>query len=64
MNTYRVTLIYQNIESGGSTRYRSVYYVEASGEATALRNGLERLGCNRDGRLYSSQVSQIFVSKF
>ena len=56
MSSYQVKFVYQNIESGGSTRFRSSYVVEADSKAEALRKGLKRLGCNRDGALYSSSV--------
>lgn len=59
MNTYRVVFIHQNIESGGSTRYRFVRTFEAVNEVSALEEGLKRLGCNLDGKLYSSTVTRI-----
>ncbi len=61
MNIYRVFLIYQNIESGGSTRYQAVYTVQAVDEVTALQEGIKQLGCNRDGELYSSTVTRLRI---
>ena len=59
MPAYRVTLIYQNIESGGSTRYRSTFFIEsATGETDAISQATQLLGCNRDGKLYESRVIQ------
>ncbi len=59
MNIYRVVFIHQNIESGGSTRYKFACTVEARNEVEALREGLEKLGCNLDGKIYSSSVSRL-----
>jgi len=59
MHIYRVFLIYQNIESGGSTKYQAVYTVKADNEVEALKKGILQLGCNCDGKIYSSTVSRL-----
>ncbi len=59
MATYRVTLVYQNIESCGSRRLTSTYILEASSSDEAKAKGIRRLGCNRDGKLFSVSVARL-----
>jgi len=56
---YDVKLIYQNIESGGSSRYKTVYKIEADNKCEAIKRGIRRLGSNLDGKLFSSSARQI-----
>lgn len=53
---YDVRFVYQNIESGGSTRYRTSYKIEADSEGEAVERGVKRLGCNLDGKIFSTSV--------
>lgn len=63
MKSYRVAFVYQNIESGGSTRYRSSYVVEAETSSEAEKKALARLGSNRDGALYHTSVELLSDSE-
>lgn len=60
---YKVTLCYENIESGGSTRFETSYTLEAKNGADAVMKGEEKLGCNRDGKLFWVKVERIYIDK-
>jgi hypothetical protein len=60
-DTYKVTLVYENIESCGSRRLTSTYHLPATSYADAVDKGIERLGCNRNGKLFSVAAEQIFL---
>ena len=58
---FKVTLEYENIESGGGTHYTRTYTLHATGHPDAARLGIEKLGCNRDGKLFSVLTQEIFL---
>ena len=60
---FTVTLEYQNIESAGSARLTTSYNLEAADHVRAAAAGIERLGCNRDGKLFSVKAEEIFIDR-
>jgi hypothetical protein len=58
---FKVTLEYENIESGGGTHYTKSYTLHAKDHPDAAERGIEKLGCNRDGKLFSVLTVEIFV---
>ncbi len=61
MPLFKVTLTYENIQARGGARLQSVYTLHAKDHPDAAQRGIERLGCNRDGKLFSVATEQIFV---
>jgi len=60
---YKVVLTYQNIESGGSTRYTAEYNLEADNYCDAIVKADKKLGYNRDGKLYSVYVEETMIDE-
>lgn len=61
MLLFKVTLEYENIESGGGTHYTHSYNLPAKDHPDAAARGIEKLGCNRDGKLFSVLTQEIFI---
>ena len=61
MPLFKVTLTYENIEARGGARLQSVYTLHARNHAHAVERGIEYLGTNCDGKLFSVLTEEISV---
>lgn len=60
---YRVVIEYQNIESGGSSRFKWERNLEAENFLQAIQKGLDKNRVNVDGRVFSVFAEEVRVEK-